>query len=313
MAKGGRYSKYSRRTVLSEKRSRTATVAVAIVAFVLLCVVISVVIGILLGDKADEYNDRKTVFELSGEDYYSGDKLVKSVDAYAYQFGADAKSYIGSGIADLSVCLRGSDGSLTYSSSVASLMGAAADESLKALSEHVEYIHGCGGRVCAYFYVTSFGEADEYLRELYMDYEVALINEAARSGVDDIMLVGLGVAESSIGEIEEYVSRAAYASENAALGVILPESVVSAADNGEYLAARVRSVCDYIALDLRSLDVNSADIAEGEETSALEAFLMKNEYYIEAYRMRIVLSKENSSLYDDIKALGVKNIQIIGN
>ncbi len=313
MAKGGRYSKYSRRTVLTERRSRAATIAVAIVAFILLCVVISVVIGILLGDKADEYNDRKTPFEIAGEDHYSGDKLVKSVDAYAYEFGADVKGYIGSGITDLSVCLRSSDGKLSYSSAVASLMGSAPDESKKPLEEYVEYIHNSGGRVCAYFHVSSFNESDKYLRELYKDYEIALVNEAARSGVHDILLVGLAVAQTSVDEIEAYVSRMSYAAEGATLGVLMPESAIMLQDDGEYLAARIRSVCDYIALDLRSLDEGAGIVAEGEENSALEELLTKNQYYIEAYRMRIVLSKENSSLYDDVKGLGVKNIQIIGN
>ena len=293
---------------MGEKRSRAVVIAIAVAAFVLLCVIISVAVGNLLGEKAENLLDREP-FDFSDAEYYSGEKLVKSVDAYAYQWSSDAKGYIASGIVDLSVCLRASDGALTYASDVAALMGNESFSEFKKLSEYVEYVHSLGGRVCGYFYVNSFYQSDEYLRKLYEDYEIALINEAARSGVDDILLVGFAIADTSINAVEQYVSRAAFAAENSALGVLLQENLLS---DENYLAARVRSVCDYIALDLRHYDTEVSDMSGEEQENAIFALLERNEYYIEAFEMRLVLSKENSHFYSLFKKLGVKNIQIIG-
>lgn len=311
MAKRSRMSKYSRRRAIDGQKNRTVwAFAVAIIAFVLLSVAVSVAVGLALGDKADGI-EPKNEYEFPQYEYSSGNKTVRPVDAYAYSFGKDPGAYTAAGITDLSVCLRAFDGVLSYTS----LIGAdTIEDDSDTLEHHVEYIHQNGGRVCAYFYVSSFYEKNVHMKDLYASYEIALINEAARSGVDDIMLVGISVDEDNIDSVEAFVARAAAAAENAVLGVLVSPETVKLTEDNVYLAARVRSVCDFIALDLRSLSSDADKVGDGSEDaekSELERLLDEMEYYVSSYKMRIVLSKNNSELYDSLKALGVCNIQII--
>lgn len=80
-----------------------------------------------------------------------------------------------------------------------------------------------------------------------------------------------------------------------------------------YYAARLRSVCDFLALDLRALPENADRVEEGsEEASLLEQTAERMEYYVSSYGMRAVLSKSNAALYDSAKSLGFESIQIVG-
>jgi hypothetical protein len=102
--------------------------------------------------------------------------------------------------------------------------------------------------------------------------------------------------------------------EDAVLGVLVSPETVKLLEDGTYLAARVRSACDFIALDLRALSPDADKTAAGleeNEKSELEVLLDEMEYYVSSYKMRIVLSKNNSELYDALVSLGVNNIQII--
>lgn len=311
MARVRRRNRYSRRTVLNRDRSRVWIYIVALAAFVMLCLMISVGIGILLAERAERHENTPK-YDFASKPYYSGDKIVKPVNAQPYIFGDYAGLLTGVGITDFSVCLRASDGSLTYNTEYDVDLGEPTQEGVSALSKYTAYIHENGGRVCAYFYVTSFGFEDEYLREIHKAYELALISEAARNGADEIMLVGLDVTDANIDEIEEFVSNAAYSAKDVAVGVLIPPEKFKLIEEGVYHAARLRSVCDFVALDLRDLPVDAADIEADGEASLLDSTLEDMEYYISSYSMRIVFSNENSSLYDAAIDLGVENLQIIG-
>ena len=148
-------------------------------------------------------------------------------------------------------------------------------------------------------------------------YELALINEVARSGADDILLLGLSADEENIAEVEEFVARAAIASENTPLGVSVGTSLLDLAGKEIYLAARLRKNCDFIALDLTQLTQADGE-SDGEDSdgrplpSRLEATLEKYQYYIKSYCLRILFAKEESKLYIPALELGVVDLQIVG-
>ena len=311
MARVRRRSRSSRRTVLNRDRSRAWVYIAIVAAFVVLCLMISVGVGLLLARQAEK-RENAPKYNFDTKPYYSGDKVVKPVNARLYLFGDYAGMLAEGGITDFSVCLRAPDGSLTYDTAYDVSFGEAVEEGVSELSKYTTYIHENGGRVCAYFYVTSFGVEDESLREIYKAYELALIGEAARNGADEIMLVGLDVTEDNIDEIEKFVSTASYSSEAAVVGVLIPPEVFKLTEEEIYHAARLRSVCDFVALDLRDLPVDADKVAIEGEASLLDSTLGEMEYYISSYSMRVVFSEKNSSLCDAAVALGVENIQIIG-
>ena len=311
MARVRRRSRYSRRTVLNRDRSRAWIYVIAVAAFVVLCLIVSVGVGLLLAKQAEKHENAPK-YDFDPKPYYSGDKMVKPVNARPYLFGDYAGLLTGIGITDFSVCLRAPDGSLTYDTEYDVNFGEGAEEGVSALSKYTTYIHENGGRVCSYFYVTSFDVEDENLREIYKAYELALISEAARNGADEIMLVGLDVTEDNIDEIEKFVSMASCSAEAAVIGALIPPEVFKLTEEGIYHAARLRSVCDFVALDLRELPDDADKVEIEGEINLLDSTLSEMEYYISSYSMRIVFSEKNSSLCDAAVALGVENIQIIG-
>ena len=113
MGKRTKFGKYSRRTSLDNNGAKLTPIIISIAVFVLLCVVISFVVGLLLGKKAESIGFVSD-FEISEESYYSGDKLVSPVEAYYYEPGMKVGTYVSKGITDFSLCLRHSDGSLAF-------------------------------------------------------------------------------------------------------------------------------------------------------------------------------------------------------
>lgn len=302
--------RYERRKDGSARSSQRMTALIIVAVFIVLSAIVSVIVGIALGKRADGV-ELKSKYSFIFEPYKSGDKTVKPVDAFYYKLGTDAKGYIVNGEGDLSLALRHVEGDLTFKSTAAQSAGIVQNDVELSLKDEIEYVHSLGGYVCAYICSSAFECEDEYLRSIYKAYEIALIAEAASCGVDDILVVGIDINGDNIDEIEKYVSDAAVAAGSAPLGVLVTRSLMLAVSDNVYFASRVRDVCDYLAIDMRYLDKGADKLAEGEEISELDSLIGELEYYIEAYGLRAVLSRENSSLYDALKDLGVTNIQII--
>ncbi len=310
-----RIRKYSRRTSSAAHKSRAGLIAFLIIAFILLSVIISVATGISLGRRADGLDVGKK-YELSIPQYDSNGKTVTAVEAYHFPVEARPADYVYQEIYDLSVAVRHKDGSLAYHLEAGEKfpiyeMG---ERSFKTLCADAE---DAGARICAYFYVTSFDISDKHEREIIKAYEIALIAEMAQCGADDIMLLGLDVNEANISEIEKFVSDAAGAAKGVPLGVAIDRETVLKTNDEVYLAARIRAVCDYLALDLTDLKVADGEsIGKDPDGDPLESrlslILGELEYFIRSYSMRVVFSQAEYKLYEPALALGVENMQIVG-
>lgn len=293
------------------KRSSGKPIAVLLVLlFVVICVAVSVLIGIWLGKRAENVDSDGPKYTFERIEYTSGGKLVKSVEAYHFSYGANAVDYAAQDISDFSFCLRHADGSLDYRMAVSDVLGFDGVASDILLEERVRQIHSCGGYACGYFYVMWQSVDDEAAREAYQAYELALIKSASISGVDSILLLGLDVSDSNIDEVEDFVARASTAADNAAVGVALKKDTFMLAEQEIYLAGRIGRACDYLALDLRELQYVEID---GEpQTGELEALVDQMYYYIKEYGARLVFSAENSKLYKEALSLGIVDFQIVG-
>ena len=312
MSRRARLSKYSRRTSSGGRGAgRVWIIIVSAVAFLLLSVTVSVAVGSALGNRAQEYEDSLPLLDISVKDRYSGDKTVKAVDAQSFELGLDASYYVSIGIKDLSICLRDSDGFITYHSNVDVSFGDETKMGSRDLSVEVDNIQESGGYVCAYIYSGAFSEEDEYLREIKKSYELALIHEAAASGVDDLLIVGLEVNKENLAEVEDFVSRASVSAEDTALGVLLDADVFKQADDNDRRAQRIAAVCDYVAIDLRNLPKNAGVAESGEDAPELYKILEELEYFVKVYSARIVFGKDNSKLCDSARKWGVSSLQVI--
>ncbi len=310
-----RIRKYSRRTRSQYKKSR-APIVLSVIAFLLLSVIISVAIGIGLSKRVEDAGNSDKIFDLEKVEYKSGNKTVSGVEAYHFPKGSDAASYVAQDINDLSVCVRHKNGDLDYYFEVAEQYGLDNMDASYSFATLCQNTHNAGGRVCAYLYIGAFQIKDVYQREIRKAYEIALIHEMAMSGADDILLLGLDVTTDNISEIESFVARAATAAEKTPLGVAVSVDTVAQNDSEVYLAARLRSACDYLALDLTFLTMTDAESMGADEAgnrlpSRLETMLIDHKYYIEQYPMRVILAKFHSKLYIPTLALGITDMQIV--
>ena len=302
MGRRVRMRRYSRRTSSSGKAKRVALIIVAVIAFLVVSAAISVAAGLALGKLADEHSgDAQTGHSLV-EDYYSGNKKVQAVNARQYTWGLGTGYYMSIGITDFSVCLRDEEGYITYHSEVASAIKGSNDNMGSRIpSEAVAAIKNEGGYVCTYFYSTAFDETDAYKREILKAYEIALINEAAQAGVDDILIIGLKPTKENIDELEKFVSDMANAAGNSALGVLTSAEDVKLTDGGDYIVPRLRAVSDFAALDARNIKTRTE----------LYAFIDEMEYYISSGNMRLVFSAENSAFAQNAVDYGANSVQVV--
>ena len=116
-----RITKYSRRRGRAEHRSKAPAIVLTVILFVVLCLVISVAIGILLGQKAESLPDKQK-YDFEKVEYTSGNKTVRSVEAYHFPRGASADDYASQEIEFFSFELRREDGTLNYGSAVGEVM-----------------------------------------------------------------------------------------------------------------------------------------------------------------------------------------------
>jgi hypothetical protein len=296
MAKGAKFKKYARRTPHAKVSSRAWIVVTAVIAFLILSFVISVAVGIALGKKAE--NIEKSKLDIAVSTYYSGDRRVLAVDTGIYRMDYDS-SALRRGKVGLSLCLQDDIGGIGYRVELGFTPdGISFGEDL--LYDHVEYIKKRDGYVCAYMYVKALDIKNSYERELYKAFEMALINNASASGVDEILLILPAVTDSKIDEIERYVSEASKASTGAAVGVLLTSELLAVTESDVYYASRLRAVCDFAAIDLR-----------GATESTVEEILLKNEFYIRSYPLRGVFCESNEDVADIARELGMTSIQII--
>ncbi len=308
-----RIKKYSRRTRSQYKKSR-APIVLAVLAFLILSVLLSVLVGISLGKRAEE-NEKKPYIDLERQDYESNGKTVSAAEAYHFSKNSSAYDYADQEIFDLSVCIRHADGRLDYLFDTSALASFDSVEGTRRFSSLCDDAKKAGVRVCAYMYVTSFSIEDEYVREMAKAYELALIHEAALCGADDILLLGLEVSDGNIRELEAFAARAAAAAENVPLGVAVSEDAFLLDSDGISNAARLRASCDYLALDLTHLTVEDGE-SEGEKDgeripSRLESLLKKYSFQIKTYPARLLFSREHSKLYIPALELGAEDLQIV--
>ncbi|MBE6584751.1 MAG: hypothetical protein E7649_07260 [Ruminococcaceae bacterium] len=310
-----RMKRYSRRTSGPQKRSRAPLIILCVAIFVVLCLAVSVVIGILLKDQAENAMDRPR-YDFEKIEYQVGNKTVKSIEGYHFSKGSNAYDYYAQGIEDFSFCLRHYDGSLDHYSSVAEVTGFDAMDSSVSLDGVVDDIKDAGGRACGYFYVTSFDEQDDKVREVYKAYELALISEMADSGIDEIILLGINVTDENIGEVEEFLAKAASDAKNVAIGAAVSWDTLMLTEKETYHAARIKNSCDFLALDLCHMTVEDTNEGRDEEgnrlPSVFELSISRAQYYLKTYRVRLIFSAAQSSIYRTALELGIVDFQIVG-
>ena len=298
-----RKNRYSRRTALSLRKKRIILTVVSCAFAVAVLFGIAVGVGAYLKSKAESYEPREEYnFEDNSPPASDG---AEAVQAPMFSYGDYLYGFIQKGYSDLSLSLGTAD-SVTFDSSVAkSVAGVSCGE--VRLEDYSSLIHKYDGRACAYFVSSAFELENENLRRIRKAYEIALLCEAAASGIDDILVLGVNVTKENSDEVAKYLSELNSAAGDCSVGIAINTGTLLLTDNEIYIAGKLRSACDFLALDLRYLDFT--DAGDSAPTSLAE-YLNQLKYYLSAYHLRLVFSDSNSQFFDEAEELGFSNIQV---
>ncbi len=301
-----RKNRYSRRTSVSLRKKRMILTVVLVVLSVAALFGIAVGLGAYLRHKAESYAPR--------EEYEFEDNVPPASDgawavcAPSFTYGDYLYGFFQRGYTELSLSL-GTAENPTFASNVAQSMAGVACGDIK-LEEYSSLIHKYEGKACGYFLSSAFECEDENLRRVRKAYEIALLSEAAKGGIDDILILGINLTEENSGEVAKYLSELNAAAGDCSVGIAINTGTLLLTENEIYIAARLRSACDFVALDLRYLDFSDADGSGSGTPENLAQYLDNVKYYLSSYALRLVFSDANEKLFDEAMELGFSNLQV---
>lgn len=302
-----RKNRYSRRTSVSLKKKRVITAVVLSVVSIALIFGTAVGVGAYLRHKAESYKPREEyVFEDNAPPASDG---AKAVCAPSFAYGDYLYGFIQKGYTELSLSL-GTAESVAFDSDVAKLMIGVSYGDIK-LEDYSSLIHKYEGRACAYFVSSAFECEDESLRRIKKAYEIALLCEAAEGGIDDILILGINVTEENSNEVAKYLSELNSAVEDCSVGIAINTGTLLLTEDEVYIAAKLKSACDFVALDLRYLDFSGAEDSESGAPTNLAQYLDELKYYLSSYSLRLVFSDANEEFFDESRELGFSNVQVV--
>ena len=313
MNRNNRHMRY-RRSIYRKKRIKT--VVITVVCAVLLTVVLFTIIGNALGDKVEERLERSNGKVTDTAD--AAHATVRSVNAYPVPLSANDSKLstrlsraAANGYKEICFELDTENGTLLYSSDIAVQLGKQGsglelwqlDDAMKLFDENGLYSIGIT-------HVSDLSSEDDLARSAGTGYHAALIAEALRAGVDDVLVY---VGELPAEQYDELIALAESIHRlcpEGRIGLSLPLGILSGSDNSE-LMDKLWNAFDYLAADLTDPAVDGDDAAERIDT-ALGSML----YYLLRYNMRVLVPyTDDSELAAAISAAvstnGGQSIQIM--
>ena len=303
-----RKSKYTKRNAASTRRKVITVILVLILSLSLICGA-AIAVGSILKNKLNRANNKLNFYIVPEYNLVELEPKTKDVNAYSYSFSKDAMGYIKKGIYDLSVCLRYSDGSLAYYSSIADQIGLDSMDSGCDLVQNVNYIHECGGYFIGTMYMNSFAEKDKSIANIKREYEKQLLVECAKSGADEILVLGIDVNPDNIGDVLVFLSDVKKESGDCKIGFSISYSNLLRDKNGEYFGSKLLMVVDFLALDSKTVPC-----IENETDGEMKSFEYRIDslhYYMKAYNLRLLFDETRVNLYDIAGEMGINDRQII--
>ena len=199
------------------------------------------------------------------------------------------------------------DAPLAYRSEVAAASGLPPAAEAVSLPDDVARVAKRGLNVTCVFTVTSFEESEPALRAYRRGMELALLREYAAAGMHDILLLGLPAGNEALDReavafVTDLKHLLADLETPPAVGVALAASCFGDTDGeapvaGSLTPARVLSICDYVAMDLRS--------CTAENTAAL---LPRISYVYVRYSLRLLMNVQDTPTVEDALSHGFERV-----
>ncbi|MBE6693651.1 MAG: hypothetical protein E7589_02665 [Ruminococcaceae bacterium] len=331
-----RQSTKSRKVV----KARNLKPIIAISCACLAVVAVAVIWGSVLGERADKYAEMQSEGRWTlGEDDVaplpSGVPVTLSSPLSPSQTVWDIKSYGDRAAGGVTLDVY-SDGTPNYYSDVGIAAGLS-NSDMYSLSKKVAAMHSESIRVTCTFYVTSLAATpagvDAAVQSYRRGIELAMLEEFALSGMDEILLLGCPVDTDNtdggntrtIEFLRELTQRLSTADPDSppTVGVALPIEMIDGIYHGDTSAATILAYCDFIAMDMQNsedyplyggsdLDYEQgADTDDGENFSPLSDMLSRFTYAYQKYQLRLLFNSEQTSGITTAISHGFYNISVI--
>lgn len=297
--------KYSRRTPVNVGRKRVFPIVIVTILSVVVVTLSAIGIGAYLRNVAENYTSSDD-YEFEGNVPTGGS--ARAVSAPLYSYGDYVRGHINKGYTDFSMSLGSASKPVVASDVADAYLGLSGEIKL---DEYTSTIHKYDGRACVYFESEAFECEDENLRRIKKSYEISFLCEATDDGADDILILGIDVRDDNFEEIVSFIKELKTSTPDCSVGVAVNTAVIQLSKQGDYLAGGLLRVCDYIALDLRSLDFSDVDADDEQATKNLAEYLSQFKYYISSYSMRLIFSDNNDEFFDEANNLGFLNVQVV--
>lgn len=297
-----------RRTRIGQRRKRIWITLLIIIVAVVLIFAAAVGLGAYLRYKAESY-EPKQKYDFEGNTPPASDG-AKAVYAPIYNYEDTVYSYVSKGYTELSVMLGSAD-CLSYTSDVAAMV-TGVDTAQNKLENYTSAMHRYDVSACGYFYSSAFEYEDESMRLLRKSYEIALLAEAAKKGINDILIMGINVTEQNCAEVADYLKDVNAAAKSCSVGIAITVGNLLQTEDGIYIAGAMKAAADFVAVDLGALDFSDISQDTDEKTPRnLAEYLNAIKYYLSSYSLRLVFSEKNQGFCKEAYDLGFKNTQAV--
>ncbi|MBE6535303.1 MAG: hypothetical protein E7677_01595 [Ruminococcaceae bacterium] len=315
MNRSGRRVSYRRRAY----RKNRIKLILGVIAAVLVTVFIALVIaGNVIGDKVEDNVTKRTGKVTQTEALPHGE--VKKVLAYPVPIYVEGSSLLATriknasdeGYTDACFFLDGADGSLTYNSDVAISLGKHASQAdMPTLKKAMEAFHDKSMHTVGMTYLSEFNTDDDLTRSAAIGYYSALISEALRSGVDDVLIYVGEIPVERYAELSELARDVHRLCPDGKIGLSLPTSVLSDQENSELIDG-LWDYFDYLAADLTTIEAGEEQTLSDAMDTSLGGML----YFLLRYDMRVLVPHASdptqmAQILETVKQNGSENIQII--
>ncbi len=273
-------------------------------AIVGICLLAAVLLTVIAGNLLKLWLDDETFRRLTeGEDTPEDEtpiynSYLRDIRAYPYTFGGDTEviwEY-----PEISVNLNSPDGTLAYSSPVSEWLGVSSPDA-PPLGESMGTVSAVASYISGVYYTGAFSEPTGDLRYAATTRDCALLREFIKAGGHEVLLRGLPVVAASPEDLVAYLRAVKAAFPEAPVGVSVPLALMQDPKAGQTLE-KLLTVCDFLALDLTTADVES----EEEAASLLDAC----RFPLKAYDMRLLLREGDAYLAAAAESL--TDVQLIG-
>ena len=260
---------------------------------------VTVIVGNLLGLWLDEDTLRALREEQTTSptvDAPSPDAR-KPVRANAFSFGESTDPLWEN--PQVSVLINAPDGTLLYSSPVATHLGYPT-VGKHTLSNGFDELSAAASHVSGVFYPRAYLQESADLRYAETAREAALLREFLEAGGNEIVLMGLPWDSETVERttLLEYVSDLRAILSETPIGVAIPLSVAGNGKNWKLLT-RIEEVSDFCLLDL----------CEADDSRSPEEWLSEYRYFEAQYRMRLLLGAWQTAIIE--AASDLRDVQTV--